>query len=53
LNYFNSRGKIPAGSSVGYLDGHVEWAKGVLFTKRHKMNINGLLLYFYAGQRED
>jgi hypothetical protein len=30
----------------------------VLFTKRHKMALNGdanngLLLYFYAGQRED
>ena len=58
VNHFDNRGKNPAGSSEGYLDGHVEWAKGVLFTKRHKMALNGdanngLLLYFYAGQRED
>ena len=26
---------------------------GDIFTKQHKMDINGLLLYFYAGQRED
>ena len=53
VNHFDTRAKAPAGSSEGYLDGHVEWVKGPLYTKRHKMDLNGLLLYFYAGQRED
>lgn len=53
VNHYDLKGKNPSGSNEGYLDGHVEWVKGLKYTKRHKMDIGGLLLYFYAGQQED
>ena len=53
VNHFDAKGRNPSGSNEGYLDGHVEWAKGVRFLKRHKMDVNGLLLFFYAGQPEN
>jgi prepilin-type N-terminal cleavage/methylation domain-containing protein len=52
VNHFDTRGKAPAGSNEGYMDGHVEWVKGIKFVKRPKMNFVGLELFFYAGQEE-
>jgi prepilin-type N-terminal cleavage/methylation domain-containing protein len=52
VNHFDTRGKTPAGSNEGFLDGHVEWVKGQKYTKRPKMDINGLQLFFFGGQEE-
>ncbi|HOA62534.1 MAG TPA: prepilin-type N-terminal cleavage/methylation domain-containing protein [Verrucomicrobiota bacterium] len=52
VNHFDHRAKQPAGSNEGYLDGHVEWAPGIKFVRRHKMDLGGLKLYFHAGFNE-
>ena len=38
VNHFNNSGEGPKGSNEGYLDGHVEWAKGSLFDKTPKLS---------------
>jgi len=50
VNHFDDRGKEPAGSNEGYLDGHAEWVPGKKFYRKHKMDFGGLRLYFYAGK---
>lgn len=49
VNHFDDRGKEPAGSNEGYLDGHVAWVAGKKFYRQPKMDFGGLTLYFYAG----
>jgi prepilin-type N-terminal cleavage/methylation domain-containing protein len=49
VNHFDDRGKEPAGSNEGYLDGHVEWVPGKKFNQQHRMDFGGLTLYFYGG----
>jgi prepilin-type N-terminal cleavage/methylation domain-containing protein len=45
---------IPAGENEGYLDGHVEWAKGALFLTNPRIQITDasgfLKIYFYGDQ---
>ena len=50
VNHYNPNGNSPAGSNEGYTDGHVEWIKGMLYSKTPKMNYNSLEIFFYAGK---
>lgn len=52
VNHFDYRGKQPAGSNEGYLDGHVEWVPAIKFVQKPKMDFGGLQLFFYAGKSE-
>jgi prepilin-type N-terminal cleavage/methylation domain-containing protein len=52
VNHFDDGGREPAGSNEGYLDGRVEWAPGIKFYRRHKMDFGGLQFFFYAGKSE-
>jgi prepilin-type N-terminal cleavage/methylation domain-containing protein len=52
VNHFDDRGKQPAGSNEGYLDGHVEWVPGLKFRRQPKMDFGGLQLFFYAGRSD-
>lgn len=51
VNHFNKKGDAPVGSNEGYIDGHVEWAKGELYVKAPKMNYTTLQIFFYAGRK--
>ena len=37
VNHYNDLGDAPDGSNEGFMDGHVEWVKGITFTKFPKM----------------
>jgi prepilin-type N-terminal cleavage/methylation domain-containing protein len=50
VNHFNRAGEAPEGSNEGYIDGHVEWAKGIRYAKTPKMKYSSLDIYFYAGR---
>jgi len=50
VNHFNRAGDNPEGSNEGYIDGHVEWAKGLRYTKTPKMNYSDLQIFFYANR---
>jgi hypothetical protein len=50
VNHFNLAGNAPEGSNEGYTDGHVEWAKGIIYSKTPKMNYSDLKFFFYAGK---
>jgi prepilin-type N-terminal cleavage/methylation domain-containing protein len=50
VNHFSRTGNGPEGSNEGYTDGHVEWVRGLKYTKTPKMNYGGLEIYFYAGR---
>lgn len=52
VNHYARRGGVPEGSNECYIDGHVEWAKGLTFVppKREKMNYANLKIYFYANR---
>lgn len=50
VNHYARSGDVPDGSNEGYLDGHVEWARGSLYSKNRKMDYAGLEVYFYAGR---
>ena len=50
VNHFNRAGNNPEGSNEGYIDGHVEWAKGLRYSKTPKMNYSDLQIFFYAGR---
>lgn len=51
VNHYNARGDNPEGANEGYIDGHVEWAKGIFYSKTAKMTISDVQMYFYAGRR--
>lgn len=53
VNHFDWKGKKPAGSNEGYLDGHVAWVRGVKFANKPKMDITGIQLFFYADRPEE
>jgi prepilin-type N-terminal cleavage/methylation domain-containing protein len=50
VNHFNWAGNAPEGANEGYTDGHVEWAKGILFSKTPKVNYSSLQFFFSAGK---
>ena len=50
VNHYNWAGTQPDGSNEGYIDGHVEWAKGLQFVARPKMSYSGDDFYFYGGR---
>lgn len=50
VNHYEHNGASPAGGNEGYTDGHVEWARALLFTKTPKLNYNSLQIYFYANR---
>jgi prepilin-type N-terminal cleavage/methylation domain-containing protein len=51
VNHFNKAGDGPDGSNEGYIDGHVEWAQGIRYSKTPKMNFPpNLQIFFYAGR---
>ena len=50
VNHFNRAGNNPEGSNEGYLDGHAEWVRGLLFIKTPKMKYASLEFFFYAGR---
>ena len=50
VNHYNSAGIQPEGSNEGYIDGHVEWAKGLLFVTKPKMSYSGDDIFFSAGR---
>jgi len=40
----------PSGSNEGYIDGHVEWVRGIKYSKTPRMtSAGGTEIYFYAG----
>ena len=53
VNHFDQAGKEPAGSNEVFLDGHVEWAKGLKFYRKPKMDFGGRTLFFYAGRDDE
>lgn len=51
VNHYDKKNGGPDGSNEGYIDGHAEWAKGILYSKTPKMTYNSTKIYFYAGRR--
>ena len=50
VNHYDRAGSNPEGSNEGYIDGHVEWARGRQFTRVPRMNYSDLQIFFYAGR---
>lgn len=50
VNHYSPAGDTPDGSNEGYIDGHVEWAKGIRYSQTPKMNYSTLQIFFYAGR---
>ena len=50
VNHYARNGDAPEGSNEGYIDGHVEWARGASYSKKQKMDYSSLKIYFYANR---
>ncbi|HWH68512.1 MAG TPA: prepilin-type N-terminal cleavage/methylation domain-containing protein [Candidatus Sulfotelmatobacter sp.] len=50
VNHYNPAGDGPDGSNEGYIDGHVEWAKGARYNKTPKMKYEDLQIFFFANR---
>jgi prepilin-type N-terminal cleavage/methylation domain-containing protein len=46
VNHYNKKGDGPDGSNEGYIDGHVEWAKGTRYGTTPKMIYTTLQIFF-------
>jgi len=46
VNHYNPGGDHPDGSNEGFMDGHVEWIKGITFIKTPKMRTGSVDIHF-------